>query len=146
MQWKDQSMLKRPALLLCNKDATCNLLPFRLAKRPLQMWCHINTVEKLYQKSSISKIIPYFPRNNKILKDKDTISQYFMCLILHPEHIAASVMLHCRYIPFLLKYHLIFNGINSVITQILCTTVISYMKVRFTSLWRTFKLTCIVVC
>lgn len=122
------------------------LLPFRLAKRPLRMWYRISTVEKLYQKSSISKIIPYFPRNNKILKDKDTISQSCMCLILHPEHIAASVRLRCHYIPFLLKYHLIFNGINSVITQILCTTVISCMKARFTSLWRPFKLTCIVVC
>lgn len=123
-----------------------NLLTFRLAKRPLRIWCHINTVEKLYQKSSISKLIPYFPRNNKIPKDKDAISQSFMCLILHPEHIVASVRLRCCFIPFLLKYHLTFNGINSVITQILCTTVISCTKVRFTSLWRPFKLTCIVVC
>lgn len=73
-----------------------NLLLFRLAKRPLQMWYHINIIEELYQKSNISKIISHIPKNNKILQDKDTMSES----ILHPEHTAASVILCCLYILF----------------------------------------------
>ena len=76
-----------------------NLLLFRLAKRPLQKWYHINIIEELYQKSSISKIISHIPKNNKILQDKDTMSES-VCLILHPEHTAASVILCCLYILF----------------------------------------------
>lgn len=69
----------------------CNLLLFRLAKRPLQMWYHINIIEELYQKSSISKVIFHIPKNNKILQDKNTMSES-MCLILHPElHLLFSV-------------------------------------------------------
>ena len=122
-----------------------NLLLFRLAKRPLHMWYHININEELYQQSSISKIISHIPKNNKILQDKDTMSES-MCLILHPEHTATSVILCCLYILFCSNTSSSSTEDTVLSHKSYVRTVLSYSNVRFTSFWRPFKLIYIVGC
>lgn len=73
-----------------------NLLAFRLAKGPLQRCCHKNTIEKLYQKSSISKIILQIPSNNELAEARDTISET-LPFVLCPEYLAAFIIPCCLY-------------------------------------------------